>query len=204
MINIVEALEDQNLFGPWFSGPSWAMWKAVLKGAFAIPMTPEELALFRAVAQRDPPKRRVRELWCVVRRRGGKDSIASGVACFASGFIDYRKILRPGEAASVLCLAVDKAQASIVQKYTQSYFTKIPLLRGLVTRETSDGLDLSTAATRGGEPTRHSGRLGGSPLRAKRPPAGCAGLRTVAQPCMRSCSNAQDLALLHRFDTLLV
>ena len=56
----VEALEDQNLFGPWFSGPSWAMWKAVLKGAFAIPMTPEELALFRAVAQRDPPKRRVR------------------------------------------------------------------------------------------------------------------------------------------------
>ena len=126
MINIVEALEDQNLFGPWFSGPSWAMWKAVLKGAFAIPMTPEELALFRAVAQRDPPKRRVRELWCVVGRRGGKDSIASGVACFASGFIDYRKILRPGEAASVLCLAVDKAQASIVQKYTQSYFTKIP------------------------------------------------------------------------------
>ena len=146
MINIVEALEDQNLFGPWFSGPSWAMWKAVLKGAFAIPMTPEELALFRAVAQRDPPKRRVRELWCVVGRRGGKDSIASGVACFASGFIDYRKILRPGEAASVLCLAVDKAQASIVQKYTQSYFTKIPLLRGLVTRETSDGLDLSTGA----------------------------------------------------------
>lgn len=146
MINIVEALEDQNLFGLWFSGPSWAMWKAVLKGAFAIPMTPEELALFRAVAQRDPPKRRVRELWAVVGRRGGKDSIASGVACFASAFIDYRKILRPGEAASVLCLAVDKAQASIVQKYTQSYFTKIRLLRGLVTRETSDGLDLSTGA----------------------------------------------------------
>ena len=146
MINIVEALEDQNLFGPWFSGPSWAMWKAVLKGAFAIPMTLEELALFRAVAQRDPPKRRVRELWCVVGRRGGKDSIASGVAFFAAGFIDYRPMLRPGEQASVLCLAVDKAQASIVQKYTQSYFTKIPLLRGLVTRETSDGLDLSTGA----------------------------------------------------------
>ena len=45
------------------------MWKAVLKGAFAIPMTPEELALFRAVAQRDPPKRRVRELWAVVGQR---------------------------------------------------------------------------------------------------------------------------------------
>jgi hypothetical protein len=38
MIDIVEALDDPNLFGPWFSGPSWSTWKAVLKGAFAIPM----------------------------------------------------------------------------------------------------------------------------------------------------------------------
>ena len=33
-----------------------------------------------------------------------------------------------------------------MQRYTQSYFQKIALLRGLVTRETSDGLDLSTGA----------------------------------------------------------
>ncbi len=61
MIDIVQALEDPNLFGPWFAGPSWMTWKAVLKGAFAIPMGPDELSLFRAVA----PKRRVRELWAV-------------------------------------------------------------------------------------------------------------------------------------------
>src|ERR1700722_11231468 len=97
MINIVEALEDQNLFGPWFSGPSWAMWKAVLKGAFAIPMTPEELALFRAVAQRDPPKRRVRELWCVVGRRGGKDSVASVIAAHSAALFSEGARLRPGE-----------------------------------------------------------------------------------------------------------
>ena len=62
MIDIVEALEDENLFAPWFAGSSWATWKAVLKGAFCIPMTPDELTLFRAVAERDPPRRRVREL----------------------------------------------------------------------------------------------------------------------------------------------
>jgi phage terminase large subunit-like protein len=144
MIDIVQALDDPNLFGPWFSGPSWATWKAVLKGAFCI--REGEIKLFRDVAQRDPPKRRVRELWAVVGRRGGKDSVASAVACFASGFINYRKVLRPGERASVLCLAVDKAQAGIVEKYTRAYFADIPLLRGQVKRETADGLELTTGA----------------------------------------------------------
>jgi hypothetical protein len=87
----------------------------------------------------------VRELWCVAGRRAGKDSIASAVACYDSGFVDYRPMLRPGERASVLCLAVDK-QASIVEKYTRAYFADIPLLRSLVKRETSDGLELTTGA----------------------------------------------------------
>jgi hypothetical protein len=146
MIDIVQALDDPNLFGPWFAGPSWATWKAVLKAAFCIPMDEGEIKLFRGVAERDPPKRRVRELWAVVGRRGGKDSVASAVACYASGFIDYKKVLRPGERASVLCLAVDKAQASIVEKYTRAYFSEIALLRGQVKRETGDGLELTTGA----------------------------------------------------------
>jgi hypothetical protein len=146
MINIVQALDDPNLFGPWFAGPSWSTWRAVLKAAFCIPMSVDELKLFRAVAERDPPKHRVQELWCVVGRRGGKDSIASAIAAFAAGFVDYRKALRPGEAASVLCLAVDKLQASIVERYTRAYFSDIPLLRSLVRREPSDVLQLTTGA----------------------------------------------------------
>ena len=118
----------------------------MLKGAFCLPMDAGELKLFRAVAERDPPKHRVRELWCVVGRRGGKDSVASAVAAFAGGFISYRDILRPGERASVLCLAVDKAQAQIVERYTRSYFADIPLLRSLVKRETADGVELTTGA----------------------------------------------------------
>ena len=46
MIDIVEALDDPNLLGVWFAGPSWATWKVVLKAAFAISMDEEELALF--------------------------------------------------------------------------------------------------------------------------------------------------------------
>lgn len=146
MIDIVEALDDPNLFGPWFAGPSWSTWKAVLKRAFALPMDDDDLKLFRAVAERDPPKKRVRELWAIVGRRGGKDSIASAIACYAAGFVSYGGILRPGEQASVHCLAVDKAQAQIVERYTRAYFAEIALLRGLVKRETADGVELTTGA----------------------------------------------------------
>jgi hypothetical protein len=147
-MNIVQCLDDPNLFRPWFSGPSWATWRSVLKGAFAILMDDNELKLFRAVASRDPPKRRVRQLWVCSGRRAGKDSITSAICAYAAGFTDYRAdgLLRPGEAATVMCLAVDKQQASIIQKYTAGYFAKVPLLKPLVTRETSDGFELSTGA----------------------------------------------------------
>jgi hypothetical protein len=119
-----------------------------LKAAFALKMDSEELALFRAVAERDPPKKRVRELWAIVGRRGGKDSIASAVACYFAAFLDWRGLgyLRPGEVATCLCLATDKLQASIIQKYTAAYFAKVPLLKPRVTREVSDGLELSTGS----------------------------------------------------------
>ena len=62
------------------------------------------------------------------------------------GSRNYHEVLRPGEAATVLCLAVDKAQAGIVQRYAAAYFAKVPLLRSLVTAERADGLDLKTGA----------------------------------------------------------
>jgi hypothetical protein len=150
MIDIVQALDDANLFGPWFSGPSWATWKAVLRCAFALPMSSAECDLFKSVAERAPPRKRVRELWCLVGRRGGKDSIASALAAYFAGFIDWRALglLRPGEAATALCLATDKAQARIIESYTRAYFQKIELLKPLIERESAeDGLQLSTGAS---------------------------------------------------------
>ena len=146
MIDLLDAFDDPHLFGPWFAGPSWRPWRGVLKAACGHPLDDDELEVFRTVAQRDPPKRRVRELIIVAGRRAGKDSIASAMAAHAAGFRDYGHILRPGELASVLCLAVDKNQARIVQRYSKAFFERIEMLQGLVTRETADGLELSTQA----------------------------------------------------------
>ena len=51
--NIVEAMNTT--FADSFQGPSWDRWRAILKGAYALPMSGKELALFREVAEREPP-----------------------------------------------------------------------------------------------------------------------------------------------------
>jgi hypothetical protein len=143
MITPALVINDAKLLGPYFAGSSWATWRAVLKAAYAEPLNDDELALFRSVAgERDPPTRRVKELVVIAGRRSGKDSIASGIATAAS-IINYAPYLRPGERASVLCLAVDRAQARIVHRYIAGYFRSVPLLQPLLRREDDDGLQLS-------------------------------------------------------------
>jgi hypothetical protein len=142
MTGIAAALADPDLLAPHFAGPSWDRWRAVLRAAEGLPLDEAEAALFREVAEREPPAQRVRELWCVAGRRSGKDSIASAAATVAA-LGDYTDHLRPGERATVMCLACDRDQGRIVLRYIKGYFAEIPLLIPLVERETDDGLELS-------------------------------------------------------------
>lgn len=143
MISIIEALDDPALFAPWFPGATWSAWRAILKAAFALPMSPEETSFFRSVAEREPPADQVAELWIVAGRRGGKDSVASVIAAHTAALFEERGQLRPGERALVMCLATDRDQAKIVLNYARSYFTDIPLLQGMIERETAYGFELS-------------------------------------------------------------
>jgi hypothetical protein len=133
--DIVKAMSSPRLFEPWFRGKSWDGWRAVLKGAYGLPMTAAEVEFFRSVAERDPPKKRVRELWIIAGRRAGKDSIASMIAAHSSALFDGQDRLRPGERALVACIAYDKDQARIVLNYTKSYFAEVDLLKGMVQNE---------------------------------------------------------------------
>ncbi|HUB48348.1 MAG TPA: hypothetical protein VMB73_25510 [Acetobacteraceae bacterium] len=136
-----QAIAEGGLLAHDFQGDSWARWRAILKAAYAEPMTPDEVALFREVADRDPPTRRVRELWVVAGRRAGKDSIASAIATVAS-LDDYSAFLRTGERATIACLATDRTQAGIVHRYVTGNFETLPALRPLVHRQTDDTLEL--------------------------------------------------------------
>src|SRR5947199_2443111 len=113
-ISVSDAMASPLLFEPFFRGPSWDMWRAVLKAAAAEPMSDSEKAAFAAVAAREPPAKRVKELICVAGRGAGKDSIASLIATCAALNFDPRGKLRPGEKATVMCLACDRHQAAIL------------------------------------------------------------------------------------------
>jgi hypothetical protein len=141
--SVLDLVDDENLLGPHFRGPSWDTWRAVMRAAFALPMSDADLQSFAAVSgDRPPPRRRVRELIVIAGRRSGKDSIASALAT-AAAVVDYSDQLRPGERASILCLAVNREQARIVNRYIRGYFNRIPLLTPLVEHETDDGLELT-------------------------------------------------------------
>ena len=80
-LRISDLMDNPKLLGPYFAGPSWDTWRAVLKASFAEKMSAAELAIFKEVAGgRNPPKHRVAEAIYAVGRGGGKDSTAALVA----------------------------------------------------------------------------------------------------------------------------
>jgi hypothetical protein len=106
----------------------------------AEPMNDAETALFRSVAERDPPAKPVHELVAVAGRGAGKDSIASLLG--ATTAVNFHGKLRPGERAVVMCLACDREQAKIVYNYIRAYFEQIPALAKMVMRITDDTIEL--------------------------------------------------------------
>ena len=138
-----DAMASPHLFGPFFAGPSWDTWKTVVKGAFAEPMVGAERERFIELAKRQPPARRVRELVCAIGRGGGKDSVASFLAAYVAVTFDPRGKLRPGEKATIVCLATDRSQAAIVFNYLKGYLEAVPALKALVVELGRETIELS-------------------------------------------------------------
>jgi hypothetical protein len=141
-ISPADAMGSPLLFEPFFAGANWALWKSVIKAASGERLTASEMAAVRAVAGRDPPSCRVRELVAIVGRGGGKDSIASLLAtCSAINFNPAGK-LRPGERAIVMCLACDREQAGIVFNYIKGLFEQVPSVKALAFNIGRESIDL--------------------------------------------------------------
>jgi hypothetical protein len=143
---IIDFVTDGELLEPFFQGPSWRLWRVILKAAFGLPLQRGERLRFREVAGgREPPTKPVRELVAVVGRGGGKDSIASALATFIACAGNFSK-LRPGEKASVLCLATNRDQGQIAFSYIASYFERVPMLAAMVERIDRDTVTLRNGA----------------------------------------------------------
>ena len=128
-ISIDQALVDHQLLGAALGDQaSWTTWLVVLKAAYGLPLTPEQKQTFISVAgDRNPPSQRVRELWAVVGRRGGKSRMAAALADYAALFVTYH--LAAGENGLVLVLAASQAQAKAVFSYCLGFIQQSPVLR---------------------------------------------------------------------------
>jgi hypothetical protein len=143
-ISIIAACQDPKIFGPWFKGAeSWANWFVFLKALFGLPMADIELAAFRQFTGRGAPNPQGHlDATLVVGRRGGKSLVLATIAAYIACFIDWRQYLTGGERAVVLALAADKKQAQSIFRYLRDMLD-IPMLQGLITRETNELLELA-------------------------------------------------------------
>ena len=131
------------VLGSVFSGDSWSTWRAVLKAAFALPLSEAELHAFSAVTDRAvPPTTPVIELWLLLGRRSGKSIVAAFLAVYAACVRRYE--VAPGETPTVGVFASDRRQARVVKRYISGLLHVAPPLRELVANETADRIELTT------------------------------------------------------------
>jgi hypothetical protein len=142
IMDIDRALRDRRLLGGALGDvSSWSVWFAVLRAAFGLKLNPEQQKLFAQVAgNRPPPMRRVRELWAIVGRRGGKSRIAAALAVFFALFVPHK--LAAGERGMVLVLAMSKEQAKVVFSYALAFLRQSPALRKEIAETTSSEIRL--------------------------------------------------------------
>lgn len=70
-LTILDAMADAKLFAPWFRNrATWLAWSALLAALFGLPLTDEQLAIYRECTGRDsPPTRRDR---CSIRHSASR------------------------------------------------------------------------------------------------------------------------------------
>jgi hypothetical protein len=151
-VNIVDFIESPQLTPGSFEGDSWEPWKAVLSGAFGLPMNSKRLATFdRLAGGRPAPTRRVRELWVVAGRRSAKSNTSAAVAVYLAtvgaeldGLLNK---LKPGERGVVNIIAVDREQAKVAFGYVAGIIEASPLLSRMVTKKGAEFIELNNRVT---------------------------------------------------------
>jgi hypothetical protein len=148
-MTILDACQDPELFGRYFRNrETWQAWFAWLSALFGLPMTADQIALYRQCTARSAhPSQPLTEGWLICGRRAGKSFILALIAVFLACFRSYIEYLGPGERATVMVIATDRRQARVIFRYCRGLITGTPLLAGMIERETADTLDLTNGVT---------------------------------------------------------
>jgi hypothetical protein len=142
-MNIVDAVRDHKVFAQHFRGDSWGAWLTFLHALFALPMSDEQLAIYKRHSGRNsPPTTPSHEAWLVIGRRGGKSFVLAVIAIFLACFKDWRPFLAPGEVGTVMIIAADRRQARVIMRYCLGLLETVPMLKQQIEGMTRESISL--------------------------------------------------------------
>ena len=147
-MNILDALDDPNVFGVFFRAGTWDAWRVFLAALFGLPMTDDQLVTYRRFTGRStPPTAPLHEAWLVCGRRGGKSFVLATIAVFLAAFKDWRRYLAPGEVGVIMIIAADRRQARVIMRYCIGLLKGVPMLAKLICAETRETIELRNRIT---------------------------------------------------------
>lgn len=142
-MNIIEAINDRNLMGGFFTDPStWGSWFSLLRAAYGLPPGPDDLAIYQRHTGRETwPEAPASELWIIVGRRSGKSFTSALIGVFEACF--KKHTLAVGEVGHVIIIAPTRQQARIIHRYLAGFFNENPMLKRMILRETQWEIELT-------------------------------------------------------------
>jgi hypothetical protein len=145
-ISIIDACQHEQLFAGWFKDrQSWAAWFCFLKVMFGLPLDGTELALFQQCTGRSAPSLLgYLEVSLIIGRRGGKSLMLALIATYLACFYNWKPHLVAGERGTIVVVATDRRQATVIFKYIRAFLGVGPLVQ-MIERQTADVIQLSNS-----------------------------------------------------------
>jgi hypothetical protein len=145
-VNIIQAMQDPKVFAAHFRSGTWAAWTVFLLVLFGLPMTPDQLAVYRRHTGRtSAPTNPLHEAWLVCGRRAGKSFVLALIAVYLACFVDWRSFLGPGEIGTIMIIARDRRQARVIKRFVTGLLRTVPMLRRTIEGETQEIIELRNA-----------------------------------------------------------
>ena len=149
LVDPITALTDDNLLAPMLPGVhegSWDAWLAIVKGMYALPMTAKDAQVWRELTGRPMPMKPSRAAYLLCGRRGGKTQMAAALTLYETALRDWSGIASKGELIVGALVAADRRQASQALRYIRGGIEASPMLRALVVKDGSEGIELSNGS----------------------------------------------------------
>jgi hypothetical protein len=146
---ILDAMSSPHIWAGWFRNPeTWRPWMAFLSVLFGLPLSEDQLDLFRQCTGRaEAPEGGFREAWLVIGRRGGKSRILALIACYLAIFRDWSPFLAPGEVGTIKIIATDRRQARVIHRYCRSFLRVPAIAEQFLAKDTDEEIILSNGIT---------------------------------------------------------